>query len=59
MANSERNIDRKDKKRNFTHCEVEVLVRKVDTPKGMLFGGHSTGITNAKKLQSGSVWQMP
>lgn len=48
-ANTEKNTDRKGKKRKFTQYEVEVLVGEVDTRKGMLFGGHSTGITNTKK----------
>lgn len=37
------------KKRNFTQCEVEVLIGEVDTRKRVLFSGHSAGITNARK----------
>ncbi|XP_077083179.1 uncharacterized protein LOC143736324 [Siphateles boraxobius] len=44
MANKER----KSKKRNFTQCEVEVIVGEVEKRRKMLFGGHSVGITNAK-----------
>ncbi|XP_060782601.1 uncharacterized protein LOC132889793 [Neoarius graeffei] len=39
----------KTKKRNFTDCEVEVLVDEVEQRRAVLFGGHSTGVTNAKK----------
>lgn len=39
----------KTKKRNFTDCEVEVLIDEVAQRRVVLFGGHSTGITNAKK----------
>ncbi|XP_062386939.1 t-SNARE domain-containing protein 1-like [Sardina pilchardus] len=45
MAKSDRNT----KKRNFTDCEVEVLVNEVEQRQRVLFGGHSSGITNAKK----------
>jgi len=37
------------KKCNFTQCEVEVIVGEVEKRRKMLFGGHSVGITNAKK----------
>jgi len=37
------------KKCNFTQCEVEVIVGKVEKRRKILFGGHSVGITNAKK----------
>ncbi len=43
------NPERKSKKRNFTQCEVEVIVGEVEKRRKMLFGGHSVGITNAKK----------
>ena len=46
--------ERKTKKRNFTQCEVEVLVGEVDTRKKVLFGGLGVGITNAKKAEE---WQ--
>lgn len=50
MTNTERNTDRKGKKIFFfTQLKVEALVREFDTHKRMLLGGHSTGITNAKK----------
>lgn len=49
MTETMANGERKTKKRNFTQCEIEVLVGEVDTRKKMLFGGHSVGITNAKK----------
>ncbi len=56
MANSEK----KAKKRNFTQCETEVLVGEVEARKNT-FGGHSVGITNAKKTRvaacdGGSEW---
>ncbi|KAJ8256710.1 hypothetical protein COCON_G00188620 [Conger conger] len=44
------NSEKKARKRNFSQCEIEVLVGEVDTRKKMLFGGHSVGITNAKKV---------
>jgi len=43
------NAVRVGKKRNFTQCEVEVLVGEVEKKKTMLFGGLSMAITNAKK----------
>lgn len=43
------NVERKSKKRNFTQCEVEVLVGEVEKRRKMLFRGHSVGITNVKK----------
>ena len=42
----------KAKKRNFTQCEVKVLVGEVEKRTAVLFGGHSVGsdwVTNAKK----------
>ncbi len=45
---------RRAKKRNFTQCEVEVLIDEVEQRKSVLFGGHGTGITNAKKA---AEWQ--
>jgi hypothetical protein len=36
------------KKRHFTQCEMEVLVREVEAITNILFGGHSVGITNDK-----------
>ena len=47
--------DRKTKKRNFTDCEVEVLVNEVEQRQRVLFGGHSLGITNAKKK---NIWEI-
>ena len=44
----------KTKKRNFTECEVEVLVNEVEQPRNVLFGAHSTGVTNCKKA---CAWQ--
>ena len=41
--------ERKAKKRSFTQCELEVLVGMVEKRKAVLFGGHSVGVTNAKK----------
>ncbi|CAM4681829.1 unnamed protein product [Leuciscus chuanchicus] len=43
------NTERKTKKHNFTQCEVEIIVGEVEKRSKMLFGGHSVGITNAKK----------
>ena len=43
------NPDRKAKKINFIQCEMKVLVGEVEARKNILFGGHSVGITNAKK----------
>ncbi|XP_046873074.1 nuclear apoptosis-inducing factor 1-like [Hypomesus transpacificus] len=40
---------KKTKKRNFLDCEIEVLVGEVEKRKKILFGGHSMGVTNAKK----------
>ncbi len=45
---------RKTKKRNFTEVEVETLVGEVEAWKLILFGGHTTGITNKKKQ---TEWQ--
>ena len=50
MAKAEKRV----KKRNFTQCEVEVLVSEVDTGKTVLFGGLGVGIANAKKAEE---WQ--
>ena len=44
----------KTKKRNFTDCEVEVLVDEVEQCLTVLFGAHSTGVINAKKT---CAWQ--
>ena len=38
--------DREAKKRNFTQCEVEVLVGEVEMRKAVLFGGHGVWVTN-------------
>jgi len=46
--------EKRGKKRNFTNCEVEILVGEVETRQNILFGGHSIGITNAKKA---TEWQ--
>ena len=40
----------KTKKRNFTDCEVEVLVDEVEQCLTVLFGAHSMGVINAKKI---------
>lgn len=44
----------KTRKRNFSETEVEVLVGEVEARKIILFGGHSSGITNKRKF---SEWQ--
>ncbi|KAM9544479.1 uncharacterized protein ACWYII_035815 [Salvelinus alpinus] len=49
MTTMTANPDRKAKKRNFIQCEMEILVGEVEARKNILFGGHSVGITNAKK----------
>ena len=41
-------LQRKAKKRNYSDTEVEVLVSEVDLRKDILFGSHSTGITNKR-----------
>ena len=43
----------KQKKRNFSETEIEVLTDEVDGRKGILVGSHSTGISNKRK---GSEW---
>ena len=40
-------------KKNFSEMEIEVLIDEVDGRKGILFGSHSTGISNKRK---GSEW---
>ena len=35
--------------RNFTQCKLEVLVGEVEMRTAVLFGGHSVGVTSAKK----------
>lgn len=45
---------KRTKKRNFTQSEVVILIDDVDTRKKILFGGHSVGITNARKT---TEWQ--
>ena len=42
------------KKRNFTDCEIEVLITEVEARKFVLFGGLSSGINNLKKS---AEWQ--
>lgn len=42
-------MESKSKTRNFSEAEIEVLVSEVDERKAILFGGHSSGITNLKK----------
>lgn len=42
-------MESKGKKRNFSEAKIEVLVSEVDERKAILFGGHSSGITNKKK----------
>ena len=54
MTESMAKAERKAKKRNFTQCEVEVLVGEVEKRKAVLFGGYSAGVANAKKAQE---WQ--
>ncbi|XP_063072725.1 nuclear apoptosis-inducing factor 1-like [Engraulis encrasicolus] len=44
----------KTKKRNFTDCEVEVLIDEVTDRRQTLFGGQSSGVTNSKKAYE---WQ--
>ncbi|XP_049426784.1 t-SNARE domain-containing protein 1-like [Epinephelus fuscoguttatus] len=44
----------KTRERNFTVTEIEVLVGEVEARKIILFGGHSSGITNKRKT---SEWQ--
>ena len=46
--------EKRGKKRNFNNCEVEILVGEVETRQNILFGGHSIGVTNAKKA---TEWQ--
>ena len=38
-------------KANFTNREMETLVEEVTARKSVLFGGHSTGLTNTTKQQ--------
>ena len=42
------------RKRNFTETEIEVLVGEVEARKDILFGGHSSGVTNKIKQKE---WQ--
>lgn len=42
------------RKRNFTEAEIGVLVGEVEARKGILFGGHSSGVTNKRKT---TEWQ--
>ena len=44
----------KTRKGNFTAAEIAVLVGEVEARKNILFGGHSSGITNKRKT---SEWQ--
>lgn len=41
---------RKAKKRNFTDCEMEVLLSEVEGRKKVLFGGLSAGISNKRNI---------
>ncbi len=49
MVNQSSNYKKKNKKRSFSDTDVEVLVGEVETRKKILFGGHSSGVTNKKK----------
>lgn len=39
-----------NKKRIFSKTEMEVLVGEVEVRKGILFGGHSSWVTNKRTL---------
>ncbi|XP_018951036.1 myb-related transcription factor, partner of profilin-like [Cyprinus carpio] len=41
--------EKRGKKRNFSDTEIETLVGEVEARKTVLFGGHSSGVTNKKK----------
>lgn len=42
-------MESKAQKCNFSETEIKVLVSEEEERKGILFGGHSSGITNKKK----------
>ncbi len=48
-------IETKAKKWNFSDTEIEVLVTEVDKRQIILFGSHSSGITNKKNMWSGNM----
>ena len=39
----------KKKKRNFTDCEIEIMVGQIEKRKRILFGSLSSGMTNKTK----------
>ncbi|KAJ8377089.1 hypothetical protein SKAU_G00076690 [Synaphobranchus kaupii] len=39
----------KSKKKNFSECEIEVLLGEVERRRAILFDGHSMGISNKRK----------
>ncbi|GAA6073562.1 myb-related transcription factor, partner of profilin-like [Tachysurus ichikawai] len=41
--------EKRGKKRNFSDTEIETLVGELEARKTVLFGGHSSGVTNKKK----------
>lgn len=45
--------EKKTKKRNFSDMEVEVLVGEVEVRRDILFGGHSSRVTNKRKCSEG------
>ncbi|XP_035813267.1 t-SNARE domain-containing protein 1-like [Amphiprion ocellaris] len=49
-----RSVMAEKSKGNFSETEIEVLVDEVEARKSILFGGHSSGITNKRK---GTEWQ--
>lgn len=42
-------MEKKTKKRNFPVTEIEVLVSEAEERKNILFGGHSSRVTNKRK----------
>uniref|UniRef100_A0AAQ5WZK1 Myb/SANT-like DNA-binding domain-containing protein n=1 Tax=Amphiprion ocellaris TaxID=80972 RepID=A0AAQ5WZK1_AMPOC len=49
-----RSVMAEKRKGNFSETKTEVLVDEVKARKSILFGGHSSGITNKRK---GTEWQ--
>ncbi|XP_054866345.1 t-SNARE domain-containing protein 1-like isoform X2 [Amphiprion ocellaris] len=49
-----RSVMAEKRKGNFSETKTEVLVDEVEARKSILFGGHSSGITNKRK---GTEWQ--
>ncbi|XP_054868348.1 t-SNARE domain-containing protein 1-like [Amphiprion ocellaris] len=49
-----RSVMAEKRKGNFSETEIEVLVDEMEARKSILFGGHSSGITNKRK---GTEWQ--